>query len=248
MHKLDKVFWNKISDVWLQKVTISQAGLVQFSYHYEVKSTKSCVVFEIDTKISRHYAAYVLIEKDLRDTLAFLEEYKKILADKNYKEKNILLKALVRAMVITYGKCFIGAIGRKVKLGDDFISEDNRVTHENLMNMRHEYVAHAGDSEHESCKFVFLLPPETKYRRGKLIYPKQCTELRQTIREEYFVERYKPLIEEVHANVKNKLSSLEDKINFYHIPLEAFYKFSKNKGNRIIINDDDLNKFILDTE
>jgi hypothetical protein len=63
MYEPDSVTWNRISDVWFQKITISKMGLLAYEYHYQTKSSKPCVVIEIATGISRQFAAYALIEK-----------------------------------------------------------------------------------------------------------------------------------------------------------------------------------------
>lgn len=247
MYEPDSVTWNRIS-VWLQKITISKMGLLTYEYHYQTKSSKPCVVIEIDTGISRRFAAYALIEKDLRDTLSFIDEYHQIEDKEIIKGKDILLKALSRAIVITYGKCFTTAEGRRVKLEKNIISEACQAMHEELMNARHEYVAHAGNSAHELCKCVFLLPPEKKLLKGQITHPMQCTELRQSVGYKYFSELYKPLVEEVHAWVKNKLSDLltilSQQLSIDIIPPQEFYKLAKNKGNRIILNEKDFQRLV----
>lgn len=52
------------------------------------------------------------------------------------------------SLIVTYGKCFVSAEGRRLKLEIDALkqyltSEDIKVHHD-LMSLRHTYVAHAG--------------------------------------------------------------------------------------------------------
>jgi hypothetical protein len=244
MYELGSLTWNQLSENWFQKIIVSKTSRIIYSYHYKGKTGKPCVVIELNTPISRQLSAYALIEKDLRDALSFLEEHQKILHMSNPNDKGILVKALARAIVITYGKCFTKADGRKTKLESDHVSEKNKKTHENMMRMRNKYVAHAGDSEHENCKCIFLLPPEKKYLKGQITYPTQFTELSQAVSPPFIALECKSLMEDVHATVVEKLNSLLNKTELKDITPEEFYRLPKNKSNRIVLNEEDLKRII----
>lgn len=245
MQELGSTKWNQLTDEWLQKIRITQGGQIKYEYHYKNKTGALCPVIEIETHLTKQLNAYVLIEKDLRDSLSFLEEHQKILARENSTEKGILLKALGRAIIITYGKCFTKAAGRKIKLEENIISTKNDQTHKDIMTMRHAYVAHAGVSQHESCKCILLLSPAKKYFKNKKVISAYYTELYQTITTTALVEGCKPLIEEVSTKVKEKLSNLWAMIESEKvISPEQLYKIVKSSNkNRITLKKKDLYKF-----
>ena len=237
--------WTQITQDWFQKLYINSDGEPRFSYYYKSKVSEPCVVFELKTKIAKQLGGYVLIEKDLRDTLNFLNECIKIFAQKDRPERGILLKGLTRAISITYGKCFAQADGRKLMLNERIISTQNKKFHKDLIMMRNEYVAHAGVSIHEFCRSIFLLPPEKKYKKGQIVNPIHTHEISQTVISDDFLLNYKQLITEVHEHVNNKILILREKMaeSISHVSPEEFYKLAKNKGTkRITLNDKDVSK------
>lgn len=213
---------------------------------------------EVNTKESRQLSGYVLIEKDLRDTLVFLRLHQKFIIDQQKelssaslddKSTMLLHKALVRAAVVTYGKCFAGtkgkgenAEGRRAKLKDDIISEENKKLHEFLMSMRNKYVAHAGQSEHESCKMVIAIPPKNKFKKGQDVIYMQCSELFQSVTSQDMLVSCDSLIEELSTWVKDKISHLEKRIIGKGLNPEEVYKLKKTKNNRITLEEKSLER------
>lgn len=244
MYELDSVTWNQLSDDWFQKIVITKLGQLRYEYHYKGKTGKLCVALEIEDHITKQINAYTLIEKDLRDSLSFLVEIEEFSKQEKSNNKGIILKALTRAIAITYGKCFTVAGGRKIKLDENIVSEKNRQAHKDIMEMRHQYVAHAGVTEHESCKCVLLLPPAIKFYKGQTVFPGHFTELYQTITPVFLVTDCKSLIEEVQLKVKDKLEKLWGKIDLSKIsPTQVYEIVSKAKNkNRITLSEKDLKK------
>lgn len=236
--------WEKKGD-WWQKIIISKMGVPVYSYHYLMKSGKPGIVFEIDAKIIRRFCGYTLIEKDMRDVIAFLGAHHKIVDQGNSTENDFLVKALVRAIAITYGKCFVNATeGRKVTLKRNIISDKNQTAHDELMEMRHQYVAHAGESIYESCMFAYLLPQIKKNRKSPF-ETVGFIELRQCITTANFLISYESLFKEVHDYIKDKLQLLEEKVDIFlkNLSLEKFYELAKkNKRSRVILTEADLEK------
>lgn len=244
MYEIDTITWNQTNPFWWQKVVVTKTGNLVITYHYQGKSGDAGIVFEIDTKISHQVCGYTLIEKDIRDALSFLSEHHKIYKE-NSETKGILLKALIRAVVITYGKCFVRAEGRRIKLEADVIPEKYRDAHNELMEMRHQYVAHAGKSSHEYCKSVFILPSAKHfkpYKPAKVLHSGEFTELFQSITAVEFFDTYESLMKDVHQFVKSKLLTLKGALGLQFIPIENYYKFAKNKGIRVILNESDIEK------
>lgn len=235
----DSNFWNKISADWWQKVSTTKNGKLVYEYHYQNKSSKRAIVFEIDTKIAKQYSGYSLIEKDLRDILLMIEEYKKISIDEKLSSNGILQKALIKAIIITYGKCFAETNGRiKLEKSKIFTREKDVEEHEKIMNVRHEYIAHAGSSGFEHCKCVLLFPSETKYAKGHLIEVNMAAELSQVITNKNINEIIIHLTEKVHKWVKEKIKSLNKLLflDMENITPEEFYRLSKKNVSRIVLN------------
>jgi hypothetical protein len=105
-------------------------------------------------------------KKDIEDCFAFFEEYLNVMNGKNTPESIIMKKALIKSLVITYGKCFAEAKARKIQLGKEIFTQKNKKVHDEMIRMRNEYIAHAGSSSNEHCKFVMLLPPEKMVARS----------------------------------------------------------------------------------
>jgi len=238
MYQIGKSYWGKLSDVWYQKIFFKPDGLPTYTYYYKNKHGNPNTVCEIDIPISRQLCAYKLIEKDIRETLSFHNELLKIIDEPN---SQILVKALVKSVVITYGKCFVQADGRKIKLSKDIIPTQYKNVHEDLINMRHEYIAHAGSSKLEKCSFVFLIPSEKIYRRGQMGEASVVTELYQYIYDSSFFETYKPLVSEIHKKVNEKILSLTEKLSkeIEMVPPNDFYRLTTGNESRITLRDKD---------
>ena len=232
--------WKEVENSWLQKIRIVNNSL-RYSYHYKMKTGDECFVFEINTPQVKQLCGYVLIEKDLRDTIDFTDELIRILLDDPVNK--ILVKALTRAIVITYGKCFASTTGRKTQLGTKEVPHDLKNYHEELINMRNEYVAHAGTSAHEYCKSVYLIPPEKKYRKGQAVSSASFVELYQTNYSLNTTE-WLPLLESIHGIVQEKIIVLKNRFLPTPPSPEKVYALIKTRKKlntkRIILNENDV--------
>lgn len=98
--------------------------------------------------------------------------YKQIFSDLECVERLIhLLKenldpelhyAVWMSAVVTYGKCFAQAKGRRIKLEKKHVSEFNEKAlsfHEEIISMRNDYFAHAGNNEKEASAVWAVLDP-----------------------------------------------------------------------------------------
>lgn len=104
----------------------------------------------LKNRYSEKFSGYRLIEKDLINIKEALEELIKIKYDAN----KIIAQSLSFMVIITYGKCFANAEGRKVKLEKesalkDLTAEELKI-HNELIQLRNQYVAHGGISKFET--------------------------------------------------------------------------------------------------
>lgn len=243
MYKIGNSYWQKIDDIWWQKIYINDMGMPIFTYHYKKKSSKPCVVLEITTDVSKKICGYTLIEKDIRDVLIFLEEFHNVSNQADYINQKIVMKGWMKSIIITYGKCFVNADERGTKLDERYFPEKYKSHHAYLMNMRHEYVAHGGRSIHEKCKLIFLLPHYKNFLKSRELNPKFCTELRQSIYPYNFYKDTKVLVEEIQVNVQEKLYKLYEVVRkqVLEVSPEKYYNLShKLSIGRIILKEGDV--------
>lgn len=135
--------------------------------------------------MANQLAGYARIEKDLRNLAEWLVlavtfvrrtgmtaeiNDGKMIATPS--ELTSHLKALTVAIITTYGKLYTQADGRRLSLDKTWIeSLDHKRIHEWWMNARHNFTAHAGNSDIENCRVVAVF--EKSKVRGKcpLIVP-----------------------------------------------------------------------------
>jgi hypothetical protein len=239
MRETEQIVWNQLSVNWFQKVIVNEERIKSFNYYYKNKRGNPCTVVEIDTKASKELRGYMLIEKDIWDCLVILEELLKIIDEETPPKSKVLTKALMRAIAITYGKCFMEAKDRGISLESEIISEKNKCSHKELMGFRNKHVAHSDNDKYENCKFISLLPPEKEVRKEGAAQPESYSELYQVASKRFFSDDCKLLLEELHSTVKDKMTSLNLKIasEMKTIPLKEIYKLPKNKHNRIVLKD-----------
>lgn len=73
--------------------------------------------------------------------------------------------SLWMSAIVTYGKCFATAKGRKSKLEESHvksIGEEEVEFHRSILAMRNEYFAHAGVNEYEKATTLVILNPESQ--------------------------------------------------------------------------------------
>lgn len=129
---------------------------------------------DIDDKGIKRYKGLTSIIIDLsyvKDSLKLLSDYK----DKASKtiERRTLERSLFISSLITYGRCFTQTRGRGIKLEPtEFIKPKYKELHKYLIELRHEYIAHAGISDGEKVYAValFNIIKETKEVSMKIGY------------------------------------------------------------------------------
>ena len=241
--KIGETTWTAHEGGWLQKRHINKSGKPVYAYHYQSKYSKPGITIEINTKLSRQYCGYILIEKDLDDTLHFIDALSALIEKKSARN-DFLIKGMSRAIVTTYGKCFAKADGRRTKLERKNIPDEFKEVHDKLIDMRNNYAAHAGISLHEACRGIFVLPPENKAKKPGIVSGTYFSELRQTLTHQILThEATRRLIKNILAAVKQRLiktcSQLQKQTN--SLDLNKLYRLAKKrKSKHIILNDDNM--------
>ncbi|OFJ47808.1 hypothetical protein BA896_001120 [Janthinobacterium lividum] len=158
-----------------------ESGKIHRFYTY---NGKPCKRVQVDTRLSKQLAGYVLIEKDLRSVIVWLKEINSIRANEpsvsgnvhatNRKTYNVI-KGLFVAALTFYGKCFTKCEGRPVKLERRQVEEKYRLKHDELQDFRNNFAAHSGATDIESVKIAVILP---RVKKGK-VQPAIYSELYQ---------------------------------------------------------------------
>ncbi|MFO2857354.1 hypothetical protein SCN05_02330 [Legionella pneumophila serogroup 1] len=152
-----------------------------------------------------------------------------------------LLKGLMKAIVVTYGKCFAQADGRKIMLNTKHLKSPQRMElHHSLISMRNQYVAHGGVSPHEKVQITLLCPPskeikkirQGKYAEGSIILGKKL--LQTTTTNEFNHEDFEGLLQDHHDYVLKKISDLANRLGVNKIDPEKVWQFVGKKKSLII--------------
>jgi len=124
----------------------------------------------IENQFSRMFSGYRLIHKDLlivKDALSYLMA-------NNYEENVIVSQSLSFMIIITYGKCFAKAEGRKIKLEKESALKNLTLEeiniHDELILLRNQYVAHGGISKFETNPVVVTRTILTDGEYGYLVH------------------------------------------------------------------------------
>lgn len=115
---------------------------------------------DLDDKRIKPYKGYASITFDLKNVGEFvallLDIRDKNKSDKDEEQRKInqlTERSLFVSSIITYARCFTGSDGRGIKLESRDSFEDNQIEfkklHEYLMDIRNQYLAHAGVSNSE---------------------------------------------------------------------------------------------------
>lgn len=218
----------EMSDGWTIEETYTPKKGLKNKYFYRGKEAP---LVSMTDKISQQYAAYTLIEKDLRSVVFWLEEIEKLSPDQIERIKNPdkmnLVKGLFVAALTFYGKCFTSCEGRKVKLERKQLSEDQQVVHDQIMELRHNFAAHSGAENFEDVKVTLALHPKIKSNMKPMLY----SELYQP--DYIFTDKvdFKKLVLALRESIRNKRTSVGEVVLEKVVaqkPKKYWYKKSKS--------------------
>lgn len=242
MKNKEKIYWEKRDEWWIKRF-LSKDGKYVFSYHYQRKSAPAQPKRIIETLISHKLAGYLLIEKDLEDIAALLSAHEERFLGIADPENDIIVQAIMKAIVTTYGKCFTSATqrgsdrGRGIKLEAIIIPKAYLDLHLYMMDMRNQYISHGGDSMHEQLHLLLLVPPLKEIKkglRGKNVsgYVKLQKCLTQTTTVSLLNnDELTPLIIWLLKYVQTKIKKLTDKLELSRVdPALLWSKFPKEKN------------------
>jgi hypothetical protein len=141
-----------------------------------------CPQITLTSPQAKIFSNFALIKKDLKFCKNALRIAIRLSSTENelkevgglrpeYDDQSDILKGMFISFVITYGKCFTKADGRRVKLETKNIFEGSglKEMHLELMNLRHEYIAHGGNTKFEQVDPVIVLHPDKNLNTTPLL-------------------------------------------------------------------------------
>ncbi len=159
-----------------------------------------CPYYILENPRSRNAAGLYAIRQDLteaRNAIQYLIDQPDSLP--------IIKKNLLFSAVVQYAKAYTGSQDRWAQLNSNQVFQGWHLEamefHNATMALRHQYLAHAGDSPHESRVLVALLNPDTENKNIESVFYNSF----KLINDDSNLDRYIAMIEIAINYVENKL-------------------------------------------
>ncbi len=121
-------------------------------------------------------------------------------------------KSLLFSMIVSYAKCFTRAEGRGIKLESKdaliYADENLKKFHREVMEMRHNYIAHGGTTAHESTPITAILSPVLE---NKQLLSVEINGL-NLVNDDSRLGAYLTLFQAVYSYVKEKVDLLRKQV------------------------------------
>ena len=116
------------------------------------------LIFPIPHILSKKFVAYCAMKEDLELLLEYIALLRK-------EESHILKSSLTYSLISLYGKCFTdGSQHSNSKLEPSHLFKEddteNQEVHTYLMNLRHQFIAHRGETDSEIGIAFMIIPKE----------------------------------------------------------------------------------------
>ncbi len=142
----------------MDPITVFDKDLFLYIPVLTTREGKICPYVVTNGKFTRLVTAYHSIQNDLLETQSMI----------NYLKDNPVIPGVVKAsmfkaFIIQYAKCFTQPKGRVAKLEADSVFDskpDLMEIHKEVMEMRHNYIAHAGTGKYDYGAMVLYLNPD----------------------------------------------------------------------------------------
>ncbi len=131
------------------------------------------IIIAIPEIIAKKFIGYCSMREDILLIIEYLNGLSK-------GQSSTISSALTHAIIVLYGKCFTDASEAKYpKLEDNVIFNDQpeyKALHDFLMNLRHRFIAHRGETDSEVGAAFLMFPKEGKGEtQVKYKQLKQCS-------------------------------------------------------------------------
>ena len=123
---------------------------------FKDKNGNSCPYVVADTPLSKRLSGLTQIMDDLNHAHELMSMISKI-------DNDEVAYSLWMSAIVTYGKCFATASGRRSKLEETHVTRVDPGAldfHKSIIEMRNEYFAHAGLNDYEKSSVIVILSPD----------------------------------------------------------------------------------------
>lgn len=205
------------NDYWTSKAIVEpSSGKYYRKYFYKRRVAHRVIV---DTPKAKALAGYVLIEKDLRCSIAWTNQIKELLKDEpqfldpmgsvESPTDHIftLSKGFFVAALTFYGKCFASCKGRRIKLERKNLSESFLFVHDDAIEYRNNFAAHSGAKMLERAVVVLALD---KKRKSNPFFSRELYQ--PDVVSQSDLDEFLALFEHVKGFVEGKINELSDKV------------------------------------
>lgn len=190
--------------------------------------------FEIPEQLGKKNVAYSSILLDLQTCKEALVQLKN-------RNNDIVMISLFTTVIILYGKCFTDSSSSKsTKIESTIFENEDKFQnlHLELMNLRHNFIAHRGFSEHEFGKAYFQINPK------KMIWGIKVGIRKRHNFESNKILEYEYLIDFLLVKIEEKYNKVGQKIVKYMF--ENMFNDGKEQKLKMIKNDNIDYKKLID--
>jgi len=163
-------------------------------------------IYAIPGFLSRNFMAYCSMKQDLEILVKYIKELE------SEKHSDVLKSSLTYGIISLYGKCFTDASKYKsAKLESKFLFKANPKQlkiHEELMNMRHHFIAHRGETDAEVTVAFMLVAMNGDNSKNQMRYKR----LKRTGFSKETLSRIKELCEFITMYLEKKIQQTGEKL------------------------------------
>lgn len=185
----------------------------------------------VPSSMSKQITSYMLIREDLlfvkTNAQSLLDSKKKMRRNEHTEE------TLWYSLIILYGRCFSNATkGQKVKLDkEDFFNISDEVlliTHNKIIDIRNNFIAHRGDNENEIPIVYVKIPrgeiPEEYNMEFEIVSTRYVTESSR------FLEQIIDLVDFLIPKVNSKIDKCGERVKkgIFNLDIELLKKMMIN--------------------
>ncbi len=201
---------------------------------------KICPYVVANGKFTRVVTAYHSIQSDLLEVQSMI----------NYLKDNPFIPGVVKAsmfkaFIIQYAKCFTKPLGRVAKLEADSVfdsQQDLLEIHKDVMEMRNNYIAHAGSGKYDHGAMVLYLNPDPGTPSIERIIHADLKFMDHSLKLPGYEKACQRALEYVNFKIEKLAPSYNKEVD--SMDLKELYKASKtpNRKDFRFINHGDMQK------
>lgn len=164
------------------------------------------LVLAIPGFLTKKFVAYCSMKEDIELIL----EYIKLLRNDN---DHVIKSSLSYAMISLYGKCFTDASKNsypKLEPNDIFKNQEKFAkTHEYLIDLRHQFIAHRGETDSEIGIAFMIIPKKEGVDKTQLRF----SQLKQNSFSNDNLNEFESLMNFIHDNLMEKIQKSGQKLH-----------------------------------